>query len=133
MALPHNTSYFTRLGLGLFNRTVWINTQFMCNKSTTAKQERIVVTDDGSTIVCWHPEQPFPYECSKPIPETTQETNSVLKVQSLSDIYDVFKPKSEEHTREELMKITSSTKHIWFPRGKKTYKKKPWPKNREYL
>lgn len=96
--------------------------------------ERIAVTDDGSTIVCWHPEKPFPYECSKPIPEeTNNEVNSVLKVQNISAIYDVFKPKDEERTREELMKLTYTSKHVWFPQGKKTYKKKPVPRDREYL
>lgn len=102
--------------------------------SSFENKERVVVTDDGSTIVCWHPEKPFPYECSRPIPEAVNEdTNSVLKVQNLSAVYDVFKPKSEEQTREELMKLTSTNKHIWFPKGKKHYKKKPVPRKREYL
>uniref|UniRef100_A0A1B6FA13 Large ribosomal subunit protein mL42 n=1 Tax=Cuerna arida TaxID=1464854 RepID=A0A1B6FA13_9HEMI len=104
------------------------------NKSTRSHYERIVISDDGSTVVCWHPEKPFPYECSKPIPEeVSQETNSVLKVQNMSEVYDVFKPKSEQDVREELMKITSTSKHRWFPRGKRTYKKKPVPRDREYL
>lgn len=104
------------------------------NRRRSTVSERIAVTDDGSTIVCWHPEKPFPYECSKPLPEEiSTETNSVLKVQNISDVYDVFKPKTVEQTREELMKITSTSKHVWFPRGKKTYKKKPTPRDREYL
>uniref|UniRef100_A0A1B6K9T3 Large ribosomal subunit protein mL42 n=1 Tax=Graphocephala atropunctata TaxID=36148 RepID=A0A1B6K9T3_9HEMI len=104
------------------------------NISTRSQYKRVVLSDDGSTVVCWHPEQPFPFEYSKPIPEeANQETNSVLKVQNVSEIYDVFKPKSEEQTREELMRITSTSKHVWFPRGKKTYKKKPVPRDRKYL
>lgn len=133
MAIPQ-ISYFTCVqSVRLLNRTLLSNTHFIRNKASNSKAERIVVTDDGSTIVCWHPEKPFPYECSKLIPEKRQETNSVLKVQSLSDVYDVFKPKSAEQTREELMKLTSSTKHIWYPRAKATYKKKLWPKKREFL
>lgn len=26
------------------------------------REEAVVVTDDGSTIVCWHPEPEIPYE-----------------------------------------------------------------------
>jgi len=33
--------------------------------------------------VCWHPEVPFPYEMSKPIPTEVPGTDSVLKIQSL--------------------------------------------------
>lgn len=104
------------------------------SKSTSTINERIAVTDDGTTVVCWHPEKPFPYECTRPIPEDSQpEANTVLKVQNLAEVINVFKPKTEEQTREELMKMTSSTKHIWFPPGKKHYKKKPVPRNREFL
>jgi hypothetical protein len=33
--------------------------------------------------VCWHPEVPFPYEMSKPIPAEAPVTESNLKIQSL--------------------------------------------------
>ena len=32
------------------------------------REERIVTNEDGSIIVCWHPEPKFPYEFTQPIP-----------------------------------------------------------------
>lgn len=97
------------------------------NKSVEAHQERIVITDDGSTIICWHPPKKFPYEYSRPIlKEETKPVHSVLKVENKSEIYTVFKSQDETKTREELMKLTHTTMHRWFPkssRHKKLYKR----------
>lgn len=115
----------------LFNKFSRIYFVARCKSSNTA--ERIVVTDDGSVVVCWHPEKPFPYEFSKPIPEIVSQENSVLKIQNMSEVYSIFKPNKEEFVREELMKITYTTKHRWFPRSRDKYKKPlPLP-DREYL
>jgi large subunit ribosomal protein L42 len=93
--------------------------------------EQITVTDDGSVIVCWHPEPHFPYECSRPLPED-QDTHSTLKIQSLEEVRSVFKEKKQEFVRQELMSLTYTTKHRWFPRGRDKYAKKT-PPDREYL
>ena len=40
------------------------------------REERIVTNQDGSVIVCWHPEPKFPYELTQPIPRNipTEQT-----------------------------------------------------------
>jgi large subunit ribosomal protein L42 len=93
--------------------------------------EKITVTDDGSTIVCWHPEQCFPYDCSRSLPEK-QETHSTLQIQSLDEVRSVFTEKKQEFVRQELMSLTHTTKHRWFPRAIDKYAKKT-PADREYL
>jgi large subunit ribosomal protein L42 len=100
--------------------------------STSGKlEEQIAVTDDGSTIVCWHPEPRFPYECSRPLPPE-QETHATLKVQSLDEVRSVFVEKKQEFIRQELMNLTYTTKHRWFPRSRDKYAKNT-PPDREYL
>uniref|UniRef100_A0A8D8TSN2 Large ribosomal subunit protein mL42 n=1 Tax=Cacopsylla melanoneura TaxID=428564 RepID=A0A8D8TSN2_9HEMI len=97
---------------------------------------KIAVTPDGTTVVCWHPEPPFPYEHSLPLPVTEQSTNSVLKVQNVDEVYEIFKPKKPEFVRQDLMNITFTNKHRWFPLKKKYQKKrffKPLVPDREYL
>jgi large subunit ribosomal protein L42 len=93
--------------------------------------EQITVTDDGSTIVCWHPEPYVPYECSRPLPEE-QPTHSTLQIQSLDEVRSVFKEKKQEFVRQELMALTHTTKHRWFPRSRDKYAKKT-PVDRDYL
>ena len=34
------------------------------------REEKIVTNEDGSIIICWHPEPKFPYEFTQPIPRT---------------------------------------------------------------
>jgi large subunit ribosomal protein L42 len=94
-------------------------------------EEQITVTDDGSSIVCWHPEPHVPYECSRPLPEE-QGTHSTLKIQSLDEVRSVFKEKKQEFVRQELMALTHTTKHRWFPRSRDKYAKKT-PPDRDYL
>lgn len=97
---------------------------------------KVAITSDGTTVVCWHPEQPFPYEHSRPLPITEQSTNSILKVQNTDEIYSVFKPKKEEFVRQDLMNITFTNKHRWFPLKKRDQKKKyfkPLNPDRKYL
>ncbi|KAJ4449355.1 hypothetical protein ANN_00753 [Periplaneta americana] len=103
-----------------------------CMSSSKKLDEQITVTDDGSTIVFWHPEPHFPYECSRPIPENKQETLGAMKVQSLDEVRSIFKEKKEEFVRQELMNITYTTKHRWFPRSRDKYRREI-PPDREYL
>ena len=36
------------------------------------REEKVVVNEDGSVIVCWHPEPKFPYELTQPVPREIQ-------------------------------------------------------------
>ena len=45
------------------------------------REERIVTTEDGTVIACWHPQPKFPYEMSRPMPrQENVGTSSPLKV-----------------------------------------------------
>jgi len=90
------------------------------------------MTDNGSVFICWHPEKPFPYECSKPLPEVVTTSNTVLKIENKADIYSVFKKKSPEMTRAELAKITHTCVHRWFPKAR-TKKVRHITMDRPYL
>lgn len=81
----------------------------------SVSQYAIVVTDDASTIVCYHPEDQFPYECSKPLPEDKVLDNSVLRVQNKENLYEVFSKPNNQLVQQELMKMTYTTKHRWVP------------------
>lgn len=64
-------------------------------------------------VVCWHPEQPFPYECSLPLPEEKTDT-AVLRIGE-KEIKDIFWKKKPFEVVEELAKVTYTTKHKWYP------------------
>ncbi|XP_046629819.1 39S ribosomal protein L42, mitochondrial [Neodiprion virginianus] len=97
---------------------------------STMPSEAVVIADDG-TIVCWHPEQHFPYQYTKPLPAEKIEENSVLSNRA-KEAMDVFRKKHPEVVREELTKITFTTKHRWYPRARDKKAKKT-PMDREYL
>jgi large subunit ribosomal protein L42 len=115
-------------GIGNVGKVFWSLRQA---SSSRKLEEQITVSDDGSTIVCWHPEPRFPYECSRPLPPE-QETHATLKIQSLNEVRSVFVEKKQEFVRQELMSLTYTTKHRWFPRSRDKYAKKT-PPDREYL
>lgn len=98
------------------------------NKSGT----NVALTEDESTFVVWHPKEDFPYECTRPLPEAIPESDSVLKTQLTDELMNVFKKKTPEQSRQELMNITHTTKHRWFPRARDKKAKKT-PMDREYL
>ncbi|CAN8017377.1 unnamed protein product [Ixodes persulcatus] len=108
------------------------------NYSTTTnpddKSHMIVLTDDGSTIVCWHPEPEFPYEHTKPLPKVDPELNegdSALKLQvRLDNINRSYR--NERLEIEALTKLTYTTKHRWYPKNEK-YKDPNPPVDREGL
>ncbi|XP_066250260.1 large ribosomal subunit protein mL42 [Euwallacea similis] len=94
---------------------------------------KIVGTPDGSTLVAWHPKKDFPYECTKPLPEIKiEESPSVLKTQLTPELLSIFNKKTPEQARAELMAITHTTKHRWFPK-KRRNKAKKTPMDREFL
>ncbi|CAG9771007.1 unnamed protein product [Ceutorhynchus assimilis] len=98
-----------------------------------SSQHKIVCTTDGSTLVAWHPKKDIPYECTQPLPEEKiQEHPSVLKTQLTPELLSIFNKKTPEQARAELMSITNTTKHRWFPRARDKKAKKT-PMDREYL
>lgn len=95
--------------------------------------DKIVEAPDRKSYVAWHPNVDFPYECSRPIPE--QQNNSasfVLKDEAVNNAMQAFKKKQPEIVRQELMRITHTTKHRWFPRARDK-KAKTTEMDREYL
>ncbi|KAG7154071.1 39S ribosomal protein L42-like [Homarus americanus] len=97
------------------------------------REEAVVVTDDGNTIVCWHPEPQVPYEMTKPLPQTTQESDSILKVQYNKEMKHLFQKKHPFFINKDLRELTFTTKHRWFPRPEKRFAKRNPPRDREYL
>lgn len=108
-----------------------------CNRSMihakySTKPPEAVIFMDNDMVVCWHPEKPFPYECSLPLPEEKSESDSVLCVGE-KDIADVFwKKKPLNMAVEDLAKITFTCKHRWYPRARDKKAKKTKP-DRPYL
>lgn len=107
------------------------NLSFILRLSST-KPYKIVTTNDDTTYVSWHPEEDFPYECTKPLPVIKQEEDGVLKTQLTPAARELFNKKTSEQARQELMNITFTTKHRWFPRSRDRRAKKT-PMDREYL
>lgn len=101
--------------------------------SVRNKSSNVVLTDDRSTFVAWHPHYDIPYEHTLPLPEKKCiEDTSVLKTQLTPEVKEVFRKKTPEQARQELMNITHTTKHRWFPRARDKKAKKT-PADREYL
>lgn len=94
--------------------------------------DKVVTTSDNTTFVAWHPEIEFPYECSKPIPPKAVPSSSLIKEEALNTATTAFINKNPEIAREELSRITYTTKHRWFPRDRDKRAKKT-PMDREYL
>lgn len=101
--------------------------------NTNGREEAVVVTDDGSTIVCWHPEPKVPYHMTRPLPETAEESDSVLKVQNKKELKQLFRRQHPFFINKELRELTFTTKHPWYPRPGKRFTKKQPPRDREYL
>ncbi|CAG9821826.1 unnamed protein product [Phaedon cochleariae] len=99
-----------------------------------SKDHKIVVVDQGSTILAYHPKEDFPYECTKPLPEIDQieAESSLLKTTVTPELLNIFNKKTPEQARQELMNLTHTTKHRWFPRSRDKKAKKT-PMDREYL
>ncbi|CAA9995224.1 unnamed protein product [Nesidiocoris tenuis] len=91
----------------------------------------IVLTDDDSTIVCWHPPTPYPYEFTRPMPlPKTDKPSTVLKTDDFSA---VTRKKKDLQNVFELAELTRTTKHRWFPQRSSIKKKKIVEKEREFL
>lgn len=95
--------------------------------------DKIALTDDGKTFVAWHPTKEFPYEFTRPIPISEhRDRSAVIKESALNTAMDAFNTKRPEIVRQELQKITFTTKHRWFPRARDKRAKKT-PMDRPYL
>lgn len=95
--------------------------------------EKIALTDDRKTFVAWHPQQEFPYEFTRPIPVYEQRDQSaIIKESALNTATNAFVKKHPEIARQELQRITFTTKHRWFPRARDKKAKKT-PMDRPYL
>jgi len=102
--------------------------------------DRIALSKDGRVIACLHPEVPFPYEMTKPIPLDITPTDSNLKLQALVPVREVFRQKHRDLVVQELMRLTHTSKHRWYcvPRRLERLKKLDVNKlnqerDREYL
>ncbi|KAK3857479.1 hypothetical protein Pcinc_036270 [Petrolisthes cinctipes] len=103
-------------------------------KEVSGREDAVVLTKDGSTIVCWHPEPLIPYQCTMPLPEAPPESDTILKVQDKQEMKQLFnKTQHPYFINKALRELTYTTKHVWFPRPDKRYFKKGVRKSREYL
>ncbi|XP_021959805.1 uncharacterized protein LOC110855700 [Folsomia candida] len=75
--------------------------------------EAIFYHPQHDMYVCWHPEVPFPYEMSKPIPIEATGTETNLKIQALQPVREVFRKKNERLIVREVMKLTYTPKYGW--------------------
>lgn len=99
--------------------------------STIDTVENVFKTDAG-IFVAWHPEPDFPYEFTKPIEMKDRSNPSLLKEAAINTAMEAFKNKHPDLARQELMSLTYTTKHIWFPRSRDRKAKKT-PMDRNYL
>ncbi|KAF9798117.1 hypothetical protein SFRURICE_016507 [Spodoptera frugiperda] len=98
----------------------------------TRSYNKIVITDDGSTIVALHKDQEFPYEFSRPLPTETVADKSILRMNDTQEVYRVFRDLKPEIARKQLSSLTLTTPHRWFPRARDKKAKKT-EMNRPYL
>merc|ERR1711915_709352 len=73
------------------------------------KDEAVVVTDDGRTIVCWHPEPVVPYELTKPLPEKIQ-SDTIMNTENSDAMKKMFRRQHPFFVRRELQQLTFTTK-----------------------
>ncbi|KAG0702589.1 39S ribosomal protein L42, mitochondrial [Chionoecetes opilio] len=112
-------------------RRAWVTTLEEVRR-INGREEAVVMTDDGKTIVCWHPQPDIPYEMTAPLPAASAESDSVLKVQA-QDMKKIFQRKHPYFINKALRELTFTNKHIWYPRPEKRFAKKNPPRDREYL
>ncbi|XP_055614356.1 39S ribosomal protein L42, mitochondrial [Uranotaenia lowii] len=87
----------------------------------------------GKVFVAWHPEPEFPYEFSKPIEIPRPESSSsMVRDELIVQGACSLKLKNPEFVRQELSRVTFTTKHRWFDRARDKKAKKT-SMDREYL
>ncbi|GAB1606785.1 39S ribosomal protein L42, mitochondrial-like isoform X1 [Argonauta hians] len=110
------------------------NVRHNSSENELEKDVKVGITGDNMTFVCWHPELPFPYKYSKPLPRRRaeiEEGDSPLKVQHL--LAEKLSLRPEGPTDNELANIFFTSKHPWYPKPQKKYKKPVEPKDRDKL
>ncbi|XP_074645196.1 large ribosomal subunit protein mL42-like [Tubulanus polymorphus] len=127
-------------------RTILPQTLSVCNRFSQSKfylgapvdktfpNPAIVLSKDGATVVCWHPEEEFPYELTKPLPRSVpemEEGDSLLKVQYLEK--DKFEGKPMEVVNRELAEMFYTSRHPWDIKPQKKRIKPNPPKDRESI
>ncbi|KAK7499911.1 hypothetical protein BaRGS_00008759, partial [Batillaria attramentaria] len=83
-----------------------------CKDLDSNRQPRLALAPDRSSIICWHPEPEFPYECTQPMPrqeEAAAQGDSPLKVNYL--IEEKLKARPDGPTDHELCNMFFTTKH----------------------
>jgi hypothetical protein len=79
---------------------------------------RVTVSDDKTTIVCWHPEQPVLYEHTKPMPVIESKyVDSVLRPEIHEEV-DMIMRKTDL-TQEDLIRLTYRPRLNWRPDERK--------------
>lgn len=113
-----------------------IISRFFASKTATGiwgRVDKVVTTNDNKVFVAWHPTGDFPYEKSLPLPPlATTLSSSLIKDTATQNAMRAFGNKHPEIVRQELMAVTYTTKHRWFPRSRDKRAKKT-PMDREYL
>lgn len=95
-----------------------------------SQKDYVVTANNGRTVVCWHPEKEFPYECSRPLPENQIKPHPHLSIDP--QVVQIFHQRTENSVIQNLMKVTYTDKYKWYPVSRIQRAKKTRP-DREYL
>lgn len=117
--------------MNLIPKLTWNLSKQISMRAYSNLPSELVVFMDDNMVVCWHPEQPFPYKYSKPLPVKLPEPESVLKIGE-KEIKTVFRNENKAILPEELAKITYTTRNVWYPRARDKKAKKTVP-DRPYM
>ena len=104
--------------------------------SPAYREESIAVTEDGAVLACWHPPPKFPYEMTRGLPVQERAASSPLKVTVTEDMKELYHHKHERFARRDLMRITWTTKHKWFPSKRRIWREideKKNPREKPYM
>ncbi|KAL4226131.1 hypothetical protein ACF0H5_014118 [Mactra antiquata] len=101
------------------------------DEDNSSRIPKVGMSDDGRTLIGWHPEPEHPYEHTKPINYDSLEakTGSILQDSVVRNYETRYRPLGPNTA--ELANVTFTTKHKWFPKREKKYRKRNPPKDRE--
>ncbi|XP_055330002.1 39S ribosomal protein L42, mitochondrial-like [Paramacrobiotus metropolitanus] len=94
----------------------------------------VVCADEGRTLVLYHPERPFPYEHSLPIPRQEallKEGDSAVKVQFRLDVVQAEMARNKHAITKQLAETFFTTPYAQQPRGQYRWTLKNPPKRRQ--
>uniref|UniRef100_A0A0K0DXC1 Large ribosomal subunit protein mL42 n=1 Tax=Strongyloides stercoralis TaxID=6248 RepID=A0A0K0DXC1_STRER len=84
------------------------------NFESEAKKNQIVVTKSG-TVLCWHPEQDFPFENSLPIEKNSSNSKSPL-LEELREKYSLKVSSTKGPSNKVLQEMFYTNKNEWYTR-----------------